>query len=274
MRRNSPASRRRMAWRTTARRSCSSPISARAFCIASNWRMDQRESGGGLRRRVGVTWDYYGRLYISSWKTGKVFVIPKPGEKPGLVVEGFKSAADCCLDPSGRFILVPDMLAGTLTAIPAQVRELRWMRSRCRSRPRSPSPTSSGPAGVPRRAGRANPLRPIVLTHAGDGSNRVFVATQHGVVHMFPNDPKAAETTVVLDIQGARAVRRPHQRGRLTRHGLPSEVQGDGRGLHLLHPETPVAARRDAERGGAVPAQQGRPHEVRSGQRGANLRVP
>ena len=25
--------------------------------------------------------------------------------------------------------------------------------------------------------GQPNPLRPIVLTHAGDGSNRVFVAT-------------------------------------------------------------------------------------------------
>jgi len=45
------------------------------------------------------------------------------------------------------------------------------------------------------------PLRPIVLTHAGDGTNRVFVATQHGVIHVFPNDPKAAKTHVFLDIQ-------------------------------------------------------------------------
>src|SRR5262245_45837144 len=69
----------------------------------------------------GVTWDFYGRLYVSSWKTGKLFVIPRPGEKPVLVVEGFKSAADTCLDPTGKFILVPDMKAGTLTAVPAQV---------------------------------------------------------------------------------------------------------------------------------------------------------
>jgi glucose/arabinose dehydrogenase len=39
-----------------------------------------------------------------------------------------------------------------------------------------------------------------VLTHAGDGSNRVFVATQHGVVHAFPNDQKATKTSVFLDI--------------------------------------------------------------------------
>lgn len=49
--------------------------------------------------------------------------------------------------------------------------------------------------------GQPNPLRPIILTHAGDGSNRVFVATQQGVVHVFPNDPNAAQTQVFLDIQ-------------------------------------------------------------------------
>ena len=151
----------------------------------------------------GVTWDYYGRLYVSSWKSGKVWVIPRPGEKPILMAEGFQSAADTCLDPSGKFILVPDMKAGTLTALPAQVpgaevdetpmplkteiafAELKWTDW---------SPETS--------TGKVNPLRPIVLTHAGDGSNRVFVATQHGVVHVFPNDPKATETKIVLDIQG------------------------------------------------------------------------
>lgn len=49
--------------------------------------------------------------------------------------------------------------------------------------------------------GRNNPLRPIVLTHAGDGSNRVFVATQHGVIHVFPNDQAATATKVFLDIR-------------------------------------------------------------------------
>src|SRR5205807_3470243 len=50
-------------------------------------------------------------------------------------------------------------------------------------------------------SGKQVPLRPIVLTHAGDGSNRVFVATQHGVIHVFANDPKAEKTQVFLDIQ-------------------------------------------------------------------------
>src|SRR5262249_58778725 len=50
-------------------------------------------------------------------------------------------------------------------------------------------------------AGKVNPLRPLALTHAGDGSNRVFVATQHGVIHIFANDPKAERTKIFLDIQ-------------------------------------------------------------------------
>jgi len=150
----------------------------------------------------GVTWDFYGRLFVSSWKTGKVFVIGKPGDKPVLAVEGFKSAADCCLDPSGRFILVPDMLAGTLTAIPAQVPGAEVDETPLPLKSEIAFADLKWSGWTPETAdGKPNHLRPIVLTHAGDGSNRVFVATQHGVIHVFPNDPKATETKVVLDIQ-------------------------------------------------------------------------
>ena len=48
--------------------------------------------------------------------------------------------------------------------------------------------------------GKSRPLRPIVLTHAGDGTNRVFVATQQGVIHVFPNDQNATESQVFLDM--------------------------------------------------------------------------
>lgn len=43
-------------------------------------------------------------------------------------------------------------------------------------------------------------VRPLVLTHAGDGTKRVFVASQLGAVHVFPNDQDAAATKVFLDI--------------------------------------------------------------------------
>lgn len=42
--------------------------------------------------------------------------------------------------------------------------------------------------------------RPIVVTHASDGSNRVFVAEQDGVIKAFANDPDVEEATVFLDI--------------------------------------------------------------------------
>ena len=70
----------------------------------------------GLEGADGLVWDHFGRLFITSWKTGKLFGIPRPGQKPILIGEGFQSAADTCLDPTGKYILVPDMKAGTLTA--------------------------------------------------------------------------------------------------------------------------------------------------------------
>ena len=50
-------------------------------------------------------------------------------------------------------------------------------------------------------AGKVNVLRPIFLTHAGDGSQRNFVIVQQGTIHVFPNDPKAPKTKIFLDIQ-------------------------------------------------------------------------
>jgi len=48
--------------------------------------------------------------------------------------------------------------------------------------------------------GRITTLRPMVLTHAGDGSNRNFVATQRGTIYVFPNDPKAQLATLFADL--------------------------------------------------------------------------
>ena len=40
------------------------------------------------------------------------------------------------------------------------------------------------------------PLRPIHVTHAGDGSNRLFVIDQSGMIHVLPNDPAAKKATL------------------------------------------------------------------------------
>jgi quinoprotein glucose dehydrogenase len=42
--------------------------------------------------------------------------------------------------------------------------------------------------------------RPIIVDHAGDGSGRLFVASQLGVVHVFPKDAGAETTQIFMDI--------------------------------------------------------------------------
>ena len=154
----------------------------------------------GLGSPDGLAWDHHGRLYVSDWKGGQIFVIPRPGDKPILLSKDvFKAAADICMSLDKKSILVPDMTAGTLTAIKAEVpgqeldetpfpaklelafADLKWAGYK---------PESD--------TGKVNQLRPILLTHSGDGSNRIFVPTEQGVIHVF--DHAAKETGIFLDI--------------------------------------------------------------------------
>lgn len=150
----------------------------------------------------GIAWDKFGRLFVSDWKSGKVFVIARPGDKPALLAEGLESAADICLDATGKAILVPDMKAGTLSAIPIRTPGFDFDDKplALETTVAFPNLKWEGWKGETEK-GKPIPQRPIVLTHAGDGSNRVFVATQHGVIYSFPNDQKATEAKVYLDIQ-------------------------------------------------------------------------
>ncbi len=43
--------------------------------------------------------------------------------------------------------------------------------------------------------------RPVVVANANDGSNRLFFATQQGVVHVIANDQSVEKTTKFLDIE-------------------------------------------------------------------------
>ncbi len=43
--------------------------------------------------------------------------------------------------------------------------------------------------------------RPLYVTHSRDGSDRLFVLEQDGVVHLFDNDPDVEHTTVALDLR-------------------------------------------------------------------------
>jgi glucose/arabinose dehydrogenase len=153
-------------------------------------------SGGGL------AWDRYGRLYLSDRDGGRLFVIPRPGERPVALGSGLGSPAGIALDPAGQSLFVPDGAAGTLTAVPAAVPGAEVDET--------PFPLETALAFPDLRwtgwkpedeKGRVAPLRPLALTHAGDGTDRVFVATEQGVVHVFPNDQKADRTKVFLDLR-------------------------------------------------------------------------
>jgi glucose/arabinose dehydrogenase len=49
--------------------------------------------------------------------------------------------------------------------------------------------------------GRPREPRPLLITGAGDGTNRIFVVSQYGSIHVFPNDPAAEEMETFLDIR-------------------------------------------------------------------------
>lgn len=43
--------------------------------------------------------------------------------------------------------------------------------------------------------------QPVFLTHSGDGSHRLFVVEQSGIIRVFPNDASATTSAVFLDIR-------------------------------------------------------------------------
>lgn len=157
--------------------------------------------GEGFDGGDGVTWDKFGRLFITSWKTGKVAGIARPGQKSVLLSDKFQQAADCCLDASGRFLLIPDMKAGTLTAFPTTIPgwEVDDSPLSLGTELAFPNLKWTGWSEVT-DAGLPNPLRPILLTHFGDGSNRVVVPTEQGVIHVFENSDTATKTSVLIDL--------------------------------------------------------------------------
>ncbi len=65
----------------------------------------------------GLARDKRGRIYVSDWGKGRVFVIDDAQSKPRVLLEGFKAPADLTVDPDQDRLLIPDMRAGTLTAV-------------------------------------------------------------------------------------------------------------------------------------------------------------
>ena len=157
----------------------------------------------GLGAIAGLAWDHHGRLFISdgegrrllrhaaAWRESR-----SSWRKASATRPAFASTppASACWSPTARRTSVTAVAVGVPgaevdeTPMPVETAvafpDLQW----------------AGWKGET-DDGKPNPLRPIVLTHAGDGSNRVFVADEQGVVHVFPNDPKATKTKIFLDLR-------------------------------------------------------------------------
>jgi len=156
----------------------------------------------GLDGGEGLAWDWFGQLFLTSSKQGKVWGIARPGQKPVLIAAGFQAAGDLCLNPTGEFLLVPDRKAGTVTALSTTIpgNEVDARPLPLRAVPAFPKLQWTGWEGFT-EDGKVHELRPVFLTHAGDGSQRNFVTIQQGIIHVFPNDPQAQKTKIFLDIQ-------------------------------------------------------------------------
>lgn len=71
----------------------------------------------GFGAADGLVRDSDGLLYISDWAGGKVWQLGEPKATPQLISQGHKSSADISLSIDGKFILMPDMKAGSLVPI-------------------------------------------------------------------------------------------------------------------------------------------------------------
>ena len=157
--------------------------------------------GAGFEGADGLVWDHHGRLFVTSVAKGTTWAVPRPGEKPVVIGTGLATAADCCLAADGGSLLIPDTKPGKIVRMPTTIPgwEVDERPLDVRLVPAFPKLTWTGWNGGD-DSGVVEALRPIVLTHFGDGSNRVVLATQRGVIHVFPNTPDARETKVFLDI--------------------------------------------------------------------------
>ena len=89
--------------------------------------------------------------------------------------------------------------------------------------------------------------RPVVLTHAGDGSWRIFVGTQFGAIHVFALDRDVEDTKLFLDIRSKVTYKEVENEEGLL--GLAFHPQYERNGLFFLYytttdaPNTSVISR-------------------------------
>ena len=73
----------------------------------------------GMRGADGVAFGP-GAIYVSSWPLGKVWKYDRKAKKLTVLSDKFTTAADFFFDRKNKQLIIPDMLAGTLTFLPVE----------------------------------------------------------------------------------------------------------------------------------------------------------
>ncbi|MCU0704663.1 MAG: PQQ-dependent sugar dehydrogenase [Fimbriiglobus sp.] len=160
---------------------------------------DEEEVANGFKSASDLCVDTHGRLFVAD--TTAVWGLPRPGERPIKVWDRPGNVFDqIAYHPLTRSLVLADLTHGVVYSHPAQIPG--WEVDE------SPLPVEAVPAFADVKwtgwddgseSGRSTPLRPLVLTHAGDGSGRTFMATQQGVIHIIEKGAK--QSKVFLDLQ-------------------------------------------------------------------------
>jgi glucose/arabinose dehydrogenase len=146
----------------------------------------------GLEGGDGIARDFDGNVYVTQNPKGLLSILH--GGKGPAVTYGpkFEGAADLTLNTKTGQLLVPDMKAGTLvgvsivSAVPTDIDE---------------KPLEGVGIKPVFEKLEEEVRRPIIITGAGDGSGRLFVASQMGNVYVLDKADDASEPKLWFDFQ-------------------------------------------------------------------------
>ncbi|MFO0936290.1 MAG: PQQ-dependent sugar dehydrogenase [Gemmataceae bacterium] len=153
----------------------------------------------GFTQADSMVMDHFGRLFVLA--QGEIWSMPRSGMKKIKVSKVAEGGSGLAFLAKENALLVENAKNG-VDSLPAQTPGYEVDETPLKLEPQvvfQDLTWTGWDSGAD--SGKINPLRPLVLTHAGDGSNRIFVATQHGVIHSFKDEAGPRSTNVFLDIQ-------------------------------------------------------------------------
>lgn len=99
-----------------------------------------------------------------------------------------------------RYLTLPCVALGMLLA-PLVGSESHAQATKDLPRPSAQAPAASTlPVKIEQTFKYLEIDRPVVITNAGDGSDRLFIASQMGTIYVMPNDPEVEEPAVFMDM--------------------------------------------------------------------------